>query len=88
MMYSSRIGWRGTNGLLSIVIVTSLVVAGTAAAVSNKFDAFSRVGGIIGSSVSAAFLIILGIMNIYILHKLIRQLQRAIASDDKEDTGL
>ena len=72
----------------SIVIITSLVVAGTAAAVSTKFDAFSRVGGIIGSSVSAAFLIVLGIMNIYILYKLVRQLQRAIASDEEQDVGL
>lgn len=65
-----------------------MVVAGTAAAVSTKFDAFSRVGGIVGSSVSAAFLIILGIMNIYILYKLVRQLQRAITSDETEDMGL
>ncbi|KAK7732064.1 hypothetical protein SLS57_001044 [Botryosphaeria dothidea] len=71
-----------------IVIVTSIVVAGTASAVSDKFDNFSRVGGIIGTSVSAAFLILLGIMNIYILSRLVRQLNMMIAthpSDEQED---
>ncbi|KAH9840555.1 high-affinity nickel-transport protein-domain-containing protein [Rhodofomes roseus] len=83
------VGMFFSLGHSTIVIVTSLVVAGTAAAVSNRFDSFSRVGGIIGSSVSAAFLILLGIMNIYILYKLVCQLQRAIAADsDEADTGM
>ncbi|KAF1939081.1 NicO-domain-containing protein [Clathrospora elynae] len=68
-------------GHSTIVIITSLVVAGTAAAVSDKFDNFSRVGGIIGTSVSAAFLLLLGIMNMYILYKLIVQMQKMIASE-------
>ncbi|TLD20976.1 high-affinity nickel transport protein [Venturia nashicola] len=65
-------------GHSTIVIVTSIVVAATAAAVSKNFDNFSHIGGIIGSSVSAAFLLILGIMNIYILVKLIQQLRLLI----------
>lgn len=60
------------------MIITSIVVASTAAAVSSRFGAFSRVGGIIGSTVSATFLIVLGIMNIFILYKLIKQLQKII----------
>ncbi|CEJ61093.1 Putative High-affinity nickel transport protein [Penicillium brasilianum] len=63
-------------GHSTIVIITSIVVAATAAAVSSKFDSFSRIGGIIGSSVSAAFLILLGVMNAYILYKLIKQMQK------------
>lgn len=62
--------------MTSIVIITSIVVAATAAAISSKFDSFSTIGGIIGSSVSAAFLILLGIMNAYILYKLIKQMQK------------
>lgn len=58
------------------MIITSIVVAATAAAVSSKFDSFSKIGGIIGSSVSAAFLILLGLMNVYILVKLIKQMQK------------
>ncbi|KAI4615435.1 uncharacterized protein J4E87_009113 [Alternaria ethzedia] len=68
-------------GHSTIVIITSLIVAGTAAAVSDKFDNFERVGGIIGTSVSAAFLLLLGLMNIYILYKLIVQMRKMVSSD-------
>ena len=61
-----------------IVIITSIVVAATAAAVSERFDSFSTVGGIIGTSVSAAFLILLGLMNAYVLYKLYRQMQKVL----------
>lgn len=65
-------------GHSTIVIVTSIVVAATAAGVSNRFDSFGNVGGIIGTSVSAAFLILLGIMNAYILYKLVVQIRKVI----------
>lgn len=65
-------------GHSTIVVVTSIVVAATAAGVSKRFDSFSKVGGIIGTSVSAAFLILLGIMNAYILYKLLAQLRTVI----------
>lgn len=63
----------------SIVIVTSIVVAATASAISSRFDAFSQVGGVVGTSVSAAFLIILGFMNLYILIKLCQEMRRLIS---------
>ena len=75
------VGMFFSLGHSTVVIITSLVVAGTAAAVSSKFDNFERIGGIIGTSVSAAFLLLLGIMNIYILYKLIVQMKRLIASE-------
>ncbi|KAF2456475.1 high-affinity nickel-transport protein-domain-containing protein [Lineolata rhizophorae] len=79
------VGMFFSLGHSTIVIITSIVVAGTASAVSSRFDDFSRVGGIIGTSVSAAFLILLGLMNIYILYRLVRQLQRIIASGPDEE---
>lgn len=60
-------------------MITCIIVAATASAVSARFDSFSRVGSIIGTSVSAAFLILLGIVNGYILYKLVQQLRRLIA---------
>ena len=74
--------------LASIVIVTTLVVAATANAISRRFDSFSRIGGIIGTSVSASFLIILGLMNIYILYKLVREMKRLLASPHTEGLQL
>ncbi|KAL9614606.1 MAG: hypothetical protein Q9167_000894 [Letrouitia subvulpina] len=69
----------------SIVVITSIAVAATASAVSTKFGAFSRVGGIIGTSVSAAFLIILGILNMYILYKLVLQMNKLIDSSPESE---
>lgn len=60
-------------------------MAATAAAVSSRFDRFSTVGGIIGSSVSSAFLILLGIMNGYILYKLIKQMQKVLSLQEGEE---
>ena len=67
------------------MVVTSIIVAATASAISSKFGAFSRIGGIVGTSASAGFLIILGIMNIYILHKLVQQLKRLVALGPGEE---
>jgi hypothetical protein len=75
------VGMFFSLGHSTIVIITSLVVAGTAAAVSDKLGNFERVGGIIGTSVSAAFLLLFGLMNIYILYKLVIQMKKMIASD-------
>ena len=74
------VGTYFSLGHSTIVIVTSIVVAASSAAIQKRFDGFSTIGSIIGSSVSAAFLIILGAMNCWILYKLYQQLQRAIAS--------
>lgn len=75
------VGMFFSLGHSTIVIITSLVVAGTAAAVSSKFDSFSRIGGIIGTSISAAFLLLLGLMNVYILYKLVVQMKKLIACE-------
>ena len=68
-----------------IVIITSIVVAATAAAISSRFNSFSTIGGIIGTSVSAAFLIILGLMNMYILYKLIKQMQKILSLPEGQE---
>lgn len=75
-------------GHSTIVIVTSIAVAATAASLTDKFDSFSRVGGIIGSSVSAAFLILLGAMNAYLLIKQIGQLKREVVTPPGQSTVL
>lgn len=69
------------------MIITSLVVAATAAAVRDKFDKYSQIGGIIGSSVSAGFLIILGIMNVFILFRLVKQLRVYLRSNNARSSA-
>ncbi|OJD10785.1 hypothetical protein ACJ73_09698, partial [Blastomyces percursus] len=79
------VGTYFSLGHSTIVIITSIIVAATAAAVSSKFDSYSRIGGIIGSSVSSAFLILLGIMNAYILYKLVQQMKKALHLREGEE---
>ncbi|CAL3970773.1 unnamed protein product [Diplocarpon coronariae] len=71
----TTVGTFFSLGHSTIVIITSIVVAATAAAVSDRFGSFGKVGGIIGTSVSAAFLIILSLLNMWILWKLVLQLK-------------
>jgi high-affinity nickel-transport protein len=72
-------------GHSTIVIITSIVVAATAAGIAGRFDSFGTVGGIIGTSVSAAFLILLGIMNAYILYKLVVQIRKVIRLQPEQE---
>ncbi|RPB13976.1 high affinity nickel transport protein nic1 [Morchella conica CCBAS932] len=80
------VGMFFSLGHSTIVVITSIVVAATAASFSERFDSFRRVGGIIGTSVSAAFLLILALMNAWILYKLIKEMKRLISrsSEDEE----
>ncbi|SMR50374.1 unnamed protein product [Zymoseptoria tritici ST99CH_3D1] len=75
-------------GHSTIVIITSIVVAASSAAIESRFGAFGEVGSIIGSSISAAFLLILGGINIYILHRLLIHLRSAIAAPAGQDFAL
>lgn len=75
-------------GHSTIVIVTSIVVAATATAVSGRLEAFGSVAGIVGSSVSAAFLILLGVMNAYILYNLVVHMRKVLdLSTGEEEQG-
>ena len=67
-----------------IVVITSIVVAATATSISQRFNSFSKVGGIIGTSVSAGFLLLLGILNAYIFIKLYRELHRVSRASNAE----
>ncbi|KAK4201928.1 putative transporter [Triangularia verruculosa] len=66
-------------GHSTIVIVTCIVLAATAGAVRDKFDDFERIGGIIGTSVSGTFLLILCIANGWILYRLVQRLRQVLA---------
>jgi high-affinity nickel-transport protein len=54
-------------GHSTVVILASAGVALTANALQNRFEAFKQIGSIVGTSVSAFFLLLIAIMNIVIL---------------------
>ncbi|KAF9987722.1 hypothetical protein BGZ75_000193 [Mortierella antarctica] len=55
-------------GHSTIVIVASVAVAAAATSIENKLEAFGETGGIIGTSVSVAFLLLIGLLNAYVLY--------------------
>ncbi|KAI9303210.1 high-affinity nickel-transport protein-domain-containing protein [Cunninghamella echinulata] len=63
-------------GHSTIVFVVCIIVAATANAVANGVDNFSEIGGIIGTSVSITFLILIATLNILVLVGVIRTLNR------------
>ncbi|KAM0427603.1 hypothetical protein ACHAPT_007564 [Fusarium lateritium] len=71
----ATVGTFFSLGHSTIVIVTCIVVAATSGALRDRFDGFTRVGNIIGTSVSAVFLIILCVGNGWVLHQLVQRLK-------------
>ncbi|KAI5925000.1 NicO-domain-containing protein [Camillea tinctor] len=65
-------------GHSTIVIITCVVVAATSGALRDRFDNFQYVGGIVGTSVSAAFLILLCLGNGWVLYRLVKRLREVL----------
>lgn len=61
------VGFFFSLGHSSIVIIASIVIAATATAMQGRLEAFHDVGGIIGTAVSAVFLLLIGIANLFVL---------------------
>ena len=57
-------------GHSSVVVLASIGVAFTAATLKDHFEAFKAVGGVIGTSVSALFLLVIALMNLVILRSI------------------
>lgn len=85
----ATVGTFFSLGHSTIVIVTCVVVAATSGALRDRFDGFTRVGNIVGTSVSAAFLIILCVGNGWVLYKLVKRLRQLLADRrrDEENGG-
>src|SRR5258706_2674676 len=70
------VGLYFSLGHSTIVVLASLLIALGAGALSDRFEAFKDVGGIIGTSVSALFLFAVAIANIFILVAVYKSFKR------------
>ncbi|PZM10759.1 HoxN/HupN/NixA family nickel/cobalt transporter [Rhizobium tubonense] len=61
------VGFFFSLGHSSIVVLASIAIAATAAAMQTRLDAFHDIGGVIGTTISALFLLIIGIANLFVL---------------------
>jgi high-affinity nickel-transport protein len=68
-------------GHSTIVIITTLVVAATAGALEERFGGFEQVGGIIGTAVSSAVLILLGVGNAWVLYRLSKRMKYLLGAE-------
>ncbi|KAF7551185.1 hypothetical protein G7Z17_g5216 [Cylindrodendrum hubeiense] len=80
----ATVGTFFSLGHSTIVIVTCIVVAATSGALRDRFDNFSHIGNIIGTSVSATFLIILCLGNGWVLYKLVQRLKVVLADRQRQ----
>lgn len=74
-------------GHSTIVIITCIVVAATAGALEDRFGGFSRVGGIIGTAVSAVVLNLLGIGNGWLLYRLVTRMRVVLRRQGRPEEG-
>ena len=75
-------------GHSTVVIAASLLVALSVGALEAKFDGFKEFGSVIGTTVSAAFLLAIAIINMMILVSLYRAFQAARCGDNVADEQL
>ncbi|KAF9932097.1 hypothetical protein FBU30_008911 [Linnemannia zychae] len=63
-------------GHSTIVIIASIALAISASAIKDKFEAFGETGGLIGASVSTAFMFLIGFINLFVLFQVIQELRK------------
>ena len=83
------VGFFFSFGHSSVVIAASVLVAFAATAIQGRLDSMKEVGGVIGTLVSATFLLLIGLMNVVILRSIWQAWRRvkagAVYVDDDFD---
>src|SRR3984957_13925376 len=70
------VGFFFSLGHSTIVVVLSIVIAATAARIQTRFPDLQRVGGLIGTSVSAFFLLGIALINLLVLRTVAGSFQK------------
>jgi nickel/cobalt transporter (NiCoT) family protein len=82
------VGFFFSLGHSTVVIVLSLIVYMTASAFQNQLDSLKDIGGVIGTSISAFFLIAIALVNIVILRGVWRSFQEVRKSGHYADQSV
>jgi len=82
------VGFFFSLGHSTVVVVASVAIAATATALSTRLASFRTVGGVIGTTVSAAFLLLIAAINLFILGALYRTFRRVRAGQGYEPEDL
>jgi nickel/cobalt transporter (NiCoT) family protein len=84
----TAVGFFFSLGHSTIVILASAAIAITATAFKDRIEAVHAIGGIIGTTVSAFFLLLIAVMNIAIMTAVYRTFQRVKAGERYTDEDL
>lgn len=80
----AAVGFFFSLGHSTVVVLASAAIAAAAAAMQDRLQGFKAIGSIVGTSVSAVFLLIIALVNLVILHgvwRSFRQVSRGGAFD-------
>ncbi|ACM26638.1 HoxN/HupN/NixA family nickel/cobalt transporter [Agrobacterium sp. SHOUNA12C] len=82
------VGFFFSLGHSSIVVLASIFIAATAAVMQGQFESFHDVGGVIGTGVSAVFLLLIGVANLFVLKGVWSAFSRARRGEKIADEDL
>jgi high-affinity nickel-transport protein len=75
-------------GHSSVVVLACVGVAATAMTFKDRIESLHAIGGLIGTSISAIFLLVLAVLNLFILAHVVRAFLRAKASREYVEEDL
>jgi high-affinity nickel-transport protein len=81
-------GFFFSLGHSTIVVLASIAIAATTAAMQDKLDTFHCIGGIVGIGISALFLLVIGVANLFILKEIWSAFSRARRGEKIVDEDL
>jgi len=70
------VGFFFALGHSTVVVLASVAVALTSSALNDRFEAFKNIGGVVGTSISALFLLTIAVMNLFILQGVYQAFRR------------
>jgi high-affinity nickel-transport protein len=82
------VGFFFSLGHSTIVILLSVVIALTASQIQSRFPELERVGGLVGTSVSALFLLLIAGINLLVLRGVFRAFMKVKRGDAFDDQDL
>jgi len=82
------VGFFFSLGHSTVVVLASIAIAATATAFRNQLDSFRSVGGVVGTLVSALFLLAIAVMNTVILATVYRTFRRVRAGEPYAEEDL
>lgn len=82
------VGFFFSLGHSTIVVLLSVVIAATASKIQSRFPAMQHIGGLIGTSVSAFFLLAIAAINLLILRSVVGAFNRVKRGEPYDDRDL